>query len=158
MFAVGVIGMDDDETICEHTVPTLTSISRSARCVGWKAAALLARLTRGGRPPKEDLFIEPDRVIARQSTDRLYCGDPIAQQVIDHMRGNLKAQFNVSALAEHAGVSKGTLAPRGAHREMLRAPAARMRGIAQPNRRGGGETAAPGEHPERRMGARSCRQ
>jgi LacI family transcriptional regulator len=106
---VGVIGMDNDETICEHTVPTLTSISRNSERVGWEAAALLDRLMRGDSPPKEDLFIEPDAVIARQSTDMLYCDDPVVQRTLDTMRGNLKAQVNIAALAEHAGVAKRTL-------------------------------------------------
>jgi LacI family transcriptional regulator len=106
---VGVIGMDNDETICKHTVPTLTSVSRNSERVGWEAAALLDRLMRGDSPPKEDLLIEPDGVVARQSTDMLYCADPVVQQTLDYMRRNLKEQFNVLTLAEHAGVAKRTL-------------------------------------------------
>src|SRR5579862_2095893 len=45
-----MMGMDNDQTICEHSVPTLTSISRNSPQVGWEAAALLDRIM-NGEPP-----------------------------------------------------------------------------------------------------------
>ena len=106
---IAVIGMDNDETICEHSVPALTSVSRNSERVGWEAAALLDRMMQGAPAPMGDRLLDSDGIVARQSTDRLYCADPIVQRALDYMRANLKAQFNVALVAEHAAVSKRTL-------------------------------------------------
>ncbi|MGC3991752.1 MAG: DNA-binding transcriptional regulator [Chthoniobacteraceae bacterium] len=109
---IAVIGMDNDETVCEHCTPTLTSVSRNSDRVGWEVAALLDRMMRGESAPMEDLLLEPDGVVARQSTDMLYCAEPVVQLALDFMRAKLHEQFNIEQLAEHAGVSKRTLETR----------------------------------------------
>jgi LacI family transcriptional regulator len=106
---VAVIGMDNDEVTCDYSVPTLTSVSRNSERVGWETSALLDRLMEGHPPPREDVLLEPDGVVARQSTDKLYSADPVVQRALDYMRENLAAQFNVVHLAGHAAVSKRTL-------------------------------------------------
>jgi len=106
---VALVGMDNDEIVCEHSAPTLTSISRNSEQVGWEAAALLERLMDGEEPPRADVLLDPDGVAARQSTDKLYCRDPIVQRAVDYMRANLHSQFSVASLAMHADVSKRTL-------------------------------------------------
>lgn len=106
---IALVGMDNDETICEHSVPTITSVSRNSERVGWEAMALLDRMTQGEPAPTEDLLLEPDRVVARQSTDGLFCTDPLVRRAVDLVRENLQAQVNVAALAERLGVSKRTL-------------------------------------------------
>lgn len=106
---IAVIGMDNDETICEHSVPTLTSVSRNSERVGREAAALLHRLMQGERPPADDVLIAPEGVVARQSTDMLYHMDPVVRRAVAYMQENLRMSFNVAALAEILGVSKRTL-------------------------------------------------
>jgi len=109
---IAVIGMDNDEAICEHSVPTLSSISRNSEQLGWEAAMLLDRLMGGEIPSTNDLFIEPDGVVARQSTDLLHCEDLLVQQALEFMRKNLPSPCNIAHIAEHAGVSKRTLETR----------------------------------------------
>jgi LacI family transcriptional regulator len=109
---LAVIGMDNDDTICEHCVPTLSSVSRNSERVGWEAAALLERMMQGEPPPAADLLLEPDGVVTRQSTDMLYCADPVAQRALDYMGTHLKSQFNIEHIAAQAGVSKRTLETR----------------------------------------------
>jgi LacI family transcriptional regulator len=106
---LALIGMDNDETICEHSVPKITSVSRNSEQVGWEALALLERLLDGERPPTQDLLLDPDGVVTRQSTDMLYCADPLVRRAIDLLRENLRIQINVAALSERLGVSKRTL-------------------------------------------------
>jgi LacI family transcriptional regulator len=109
---IAVIGMDNDVTVCEHSAPTLTSVMRGSQRVGWEAAALVDRIMQGEPTPTEDLLIIPDGVVERQSTDMLYCADPLVKSALDYMRDNLGTQFNITAIAEHAGVSKRTLETR----------------------------------------------
>jgi LacI family transcriptional regulator len=106
---IAVLGMDNNEAVCEHSVPTLSSVSRNSQRVGWEAAALLDRLMRGDEHPIEELFLDPDGIVARQSTAMQYCGNPLVQSALDYMREHLREQFNISAVAEHTGASKRTL-------------------------------------------------
>jgi len=106
---IALIGMDDDASICEHSVPTLTSVSRNSERVGREAAALLDRMMQGSSSLSADLLVDPDGVVARQSTDKLYCSDAVVQSALDYMRAHLASQFNIECIAEHAMVSKRTL-------------------------------------------------
>ena len=47
---VAVIGVDNDELMCELTEPPLTSIEQGARAVGYRAAKLLDRMMSGKKP------------------------------------------------------------------------------------------------------------
>jgi LacI family transcriptional regulator len=106
---IALIGMDNEETVCEHSVPTLTSVSRNSERVGWEAMVLLERLLKGEPPPVEDLLIDPEKVFARKSTDRQYCADPLVQSAVDWVRDNWKQRVNITDIAERLGVSKRTL-------------------------------------------------
>jgi LacI family transcriptional regulator len=106
---IAVVGMDNNEAICDHLAPTLSSVSRSSQKVGWEAAALLDRILRGMKVPQEDVMIDPDGVVARQSTAMQYSENPVVQSALDYMREHLREQFNISAVAEHSRASKRTL-------------------------------------------------
>jgi LacI family transcriptional regulator len=106
---IALVGMDNDETVCEHSVPTITSVSRNSERIGWEAMALLDRMTHGEPAPTEDLLLEPDRVVARQSTEGIFCTDPLVRRAVQVIRERLHAQVNVADLAERLGVSKRTL-------------------------------------------------
>ncbi len=112
---IALIGMDNDETICEHSVPTLTSVSRNSERVGWEAMALLERLIQGAPAPTEDLLLDPDKIVARKSTDRQYCSDALVQKAVDMVRENLGQRVNITNIAERLGVSKRTLELRFQH-------------------------------------------
>ena len=99
---IALIGMDNDETICEHSIPTLTSVSRNSERVGWEAM-------QGAPTPVDVLLLDPDRVVARKSTDRQYCSDALVQKAVDLVRENLSQQINIADVAERLGVSKRTL-------------------------------------------------
>ncbi|MFV0337401.1 MAG: substrate-binding domain-containing protein [Chthoniobacterales bacterium] len=106
---VSLISMDNDEAICEHLVPKLTSIDRSSFQVGWEAAALLDRLMRGEICEKDDVLVPPQGIVSRASTGKLYSSDPLVQQALDTMQKLLQTPFNIEQLSEDLGVSKKTL-------------------------------------------------
>lgn len=112
---IALIGMDNDETICEHSIPTLTSVSRNSERVGWEAMALLERMMQGAPTPVDVLLLDPDRVVARKSTDRQYCSDALVQKAVDLVRDNMSQQINIRDVAERLGVSKRTLELRFQH-------------------------------------------
>jgi LacI family transcriptional regulator len=64
---------------------------------------------RGKAAPREDLLVDPDGVVSRQSTAMIYSEIPIVQAALDYMREHLGEQFNISAVADHVEASKRTL-------------------------------------------------
>lgn len=85
---VAVIGVDNDETICEVCNPPLSSVIANHARVGYEAAALLDHLMHGKKRPTRPVYIEPLGVATRLSTDVLAVGDPevAAALAIIHQR------------------------------------------------------------------------
>ncbi len=73
---VAVLGVDNDELVCELANPPLSSVQPNARRSGYEAAALLARLMRGEKKAVAPTHrVQPVRVVERQSTDVVAVAD-----------------------------------------------------------------------------------
>jgi len=66
---VALIGMGNNETICESMEPTLSSIEHGYERVGHAAAELLDQLMQGKPAPEAPTLIPPAELVARRSTD-----------------------------------------------------------------------------------------
>jgi LacI family transcriptional regulator len=112
---VAVLGVDNDEVMCELTDPPLSSIDQAARRIGYEAAAVLDRLMRrragggnaAGSPRK--IIIPPNGVVARASTDTMATADEPVQFVLERLRADPWNRPDVAALAAEACVSRSTL-------------------------------------------------
>jgi LacI family transcriptional regulator len=110
---VAVLGVDNDEMICELTDPPLSSIDQSARRIGYEAAAMLARLMR--RPPElvdGRVVVPPIGVIGRASTDTMATREEAVVTVLVRLRDDPWRKPDVAALAAEACVSRSTLEQR----------------------------------------------
>lgn len=103
---VAVIGMNNDEIVCEFCEPSLTSISRNAELVGHEAAALLDRLLAGEPAPNHDIIIPPDGVIERASTDITVSSDPQIAAAIDYIRRHIAEPFTIDEIVRELRVSR----------------------------------------------------
>lgn len=72
---VAVIGVDNDELLCELCAPPLSSVIPNARRSGYVAAQLLDRMLSGEKVPATATLLEPIGVQTRQSTDVLAVDD-----------------------------------------------------------------------------------
>jgi LacI family transcriptional regulator len=106
---IAVIGMDNDETICNHSAPTLTSITRNSMQVGLLASALLDRMIHGETHPEQEVLIAPTEVVVRESSEMMYCSNPLVRQALEYMMGHLDQSFNIALVADQIGVSKRKL-------------------------------------------------
>ena len=106
---VGVIGVGNDELICEMTQPRLSSVALPTRRVGWLGAEMLERLMAGKKIGERWLPLAPLDVISRASTDRLPAARPAAIRAIEFMRAESHRPLGVEQVAAAAGVSRRTL-------------------------------------------------
>ena len=133
---LAVIGVDDDEVLCEMSVPPLSSVGLDTIRIGFEGAALLDRLMRGGRPPRKSTLIPPRGVVTRQSSDILASADPAVVAAALFVRAHVRQPLSVPDLARAAGVSRKTLETRfrsalgrTPRQEILRARMERVRDL-----------------------------
>lgn len=108
---LAVVGVDDDEVLCEMSVPPLTSVGLDTIRIGFEGAALLDRLMRGRRPGKS-IVIPPRGVTTRQSSDILAFADPAVAAAVRFVRQHARRPIAVPDLIRAAGVSRKTLETR----------------------------------------------
>lgn len=106
---VGVIGIGDDELICELTLPRLSSVALPARKIGRAAAEALERLLAGKNAAEKHLRLAPLEAVSRASTDRLPPARPAVLRAIDFMRAESHRPIGTDQVAEAAGMSRRTL-------------------------------------------------
>ena len=73
---VAVIGVDNDELLCQLSTPLLSSVEQGSAHVGAQAAEWLDRIMAGGKSRRSRLVVDPLGVVARGSTDILAVEDP----------------------------------------------------------------------------------
>jgi LacI family transcriptional regulator len=78
---------------------------------GFKAAALLDNLLKGGKIPKKDcnIFVNPIRVNVRQSTDMLAVEDQDVVKVLYYIRENFNKAIQVQDVVDYISVSRRNL-------------------------------------------------
>ena len=83
---IALIGVDNDELLCENTKPTLSSVMPDFRSAGEKAAAMLARLMTNPKcRPAAETF-GPLKLVRRASTSRSKCVDREVLASLDLIR------------------------------------------------------------------------
>ena len=65
---IAIVGVDDNESLCENAVPTLSSVRPDFRQGGRFAARLLARMMRGGRSAHRETVFGVSGITRRGST------------------------------------------------------------------------------------------
>ncbi|MDH7463884.1 XylR family transcriptional regulator [Chitinophagaceae bacterium 26-R-25] len=70
-----ILGVDNDEMLCDMASPTLSSIDQNAKQSGFEAALALSRWMEHGEKPAGDIISEPAAVITRSSTSALAIDD-----------------------------------------------------------------------------------
>jgi len=107
--AIPVIGVDNDEMICELTTPPLSSIEQGSRQIGYQAASLLDRLMAGRAPRPARHVIPPESLIARPATDVLASDDAQLAQAIRFVREHACDPISVGDVLRLIPLSRSTL-------------------------------------------------
>jgi LacI family transcriptional regulator len=96
---VALLGVDNDETICNLSTPPLSSIRTNRERLGQVAAALLDRLMSGDRRAAEEhILIPPLGVNTRQSSDYIADDDPELAEALRLLREKIEEPLSVERL------------------------------------------------------------
>ena len=85
---LAVLGIDNDETLCEHVSPTLSSIRPNFEAAGFLAARLLGERLACRGPFTDDAqrFFAAEDVVRRQSTRRLPRANAAVSKAVEIVR------------------------------------------------------------------------
>jgi LacI family transcriptional regulator len=106
---VAVIGADNDEHLCELSIPPLTSVDVNAEQIGYTAAALLDLLMQGKKSPLSSQRLAPRGIFTRLSTDTVASDDPDVNRAIRYIRENGCSGLRVVDVLAHMGMSRAGL-------------------------------------------------
>lgn len=125
---VAVIGVDNDELVCELCDPPLSSVMPNPQRIGFEAAALLDRLMKGEEPTQMSKLVEPLGIVTRQSTDVLAIEDPLVASAVKYIRQHACDGISVVDVLQHVPVSRSILERR--FRKFIgRSPQAEIRNV-----------------------------
>ena len=106
---VAVVGVDNDELVCELSAPPMSSVAVNFERAGYEAAHLLDRLMRGQRPPASRIVARAVGVVTRQSTDILAVQDARVAAALRFIRQHAAMPVSVREVARASGLSRRAL-------------------------------------------------
>lgn len=118
---VAVVGVDNDELVCDLAMPSLTSIAQATRSIGHEAARILDRMIRGAagtaaaspsRVATGRIDIPPVGVVPRGSTDTLAVADPVIANVVRLIRDQDLRGMQVAEIVAASGLPRWKLESR----------------------------------------------
>ena len=105
---VAVVGVDNDDLVCDSSMPPLSSVIQAAEQIGWEAAQLLSHRMSGVRSPAK-VLVPPLGIFTRRSSDVLAVDDPIVSQAVLYIRAHSGRSIQVSDVLENVLVSRRSL-------------------------------------------------
>lgn len=114
---IAILGVDNDELVCELGYPQFSSIALSVEAAGHAAATLLGKLMAGQEITAAEKRIEvcPLYVVERQSTDILATEDHEVAAGLRFIRAHAKEAIQVRDVAEAISLSRRALQQRFRH-------------------------------------------
>ncbi len=112
---VAVIGVDNDEDLCELTIPPLSSVDLESERVGYAAAQLLeAMMSDEDLQPPMVTQLAPRRVVTRHSSDVVASDDVEINRAVAFIRANVLSgrRVTIADIVGHVGLSRVTLQSR----------------------------------------------
>lgn len=106
---VAILGVDNDELLCNLSTPPLSSIVLDVENGGYQAAKLLDKLIKKEITEDFNIVIEPLYVENRGSTERYAVDDEYVQQVLDFIHRNFREKITVQDLVELVPLSRRVL-------------------------------------------------
>ena len=108
-----VLGVDNDEMLCQFSDPQLSSLNQATEEAGYDTARLIDRLlslSPGRRFDRvEDIIVRPTFITARRSTDAFIHSNPYISRVMYFINSNLSSRLNVADVVSQVPMSRRLL-------------------------------------------------
>jgi LacI family transcriptional regulator len=110
---IAVLGVDNDDLICNTTSPTLSSVALSTEKAGYEAAQLLDKMMHQRKKKKwPTITIHPTHIETRHSTNTLAIDDPELVQAIRFIRTHRRSDIGVHNVVDATTLARRALEQR----------------------------------------------
>jgi len=108
-YDVAVLGVDNDDVVCELSNPTLSSVTPNVETIGYKAAETLDRMMAGKPAPQEVTWVAPLGIQVRASSGTAALRDPVLLDAVQFIHENVANGINVEDVVRQVSISRSTL-------------------------------------------------
>ena len=122
---VAVMGVGNDELLCNISNPPMSSIRSPEERIGYDAAQLLDEILDGKKVGKKT-FLPPGGIVSRQSSDVMQVADPVVAKALAYIQEHIREPIKVVDLLGHVFISR-TLMERKFRTELGRTPLVEIR-------------------------------
>ena len=119
---VAIIAGNNEETLCEHPQPSLTSVEIGFERIGYESGRLLHSMMDGKAAPKTHLLLPPSGLVVRESTDFFAVKDPLVASALAYISANSHRRIGPDKVATAVNAETRTLQMR--FRKFLNRPIA----------------------------------
>ncbi len=109
---VVLIGVDNDQLVCEFADPPLSSVELDFHRSGFEAANVLHLLMSGQSVANLTIPVDPTRAVARRSTEILAVDDRAVGSALSYIRHDPRRPIRVDEVARAAALSRRVLEKR----------------------------------------------
>jgi LacI family transcriptional regulator len=106
---IAIIGVDNDELVCDLSDPPMTSISLNNEKAGYEATELLHKLMRDQKIGHQEITVQPKYVVTRQSTDILAIEDRDVAKAVQFIQQHIQDNLQVSDVVDAVALSRRSL-------------------------------------------------
>ena len=104
-----VLGVDNDEIICDTTTPPMSSVMNDNENGGYLAAKILDGLMQHRTRKRQVVCYRPLHVVSRRSTEVVFIRNKLVIDALEYIRFNAGLNLQVMDIARHLGVSRRLL-------------------------------------------------
>ena len=109
---IAVLGVDNDDLICNISDPPLSSIVLDVEKGGYQAAGVLHQLMNKEIAQAFDIVIPPLRIESRKSTEKYAVNDKYILQIIDYIKNNYTRPISITDVMRLVPLSRRMLEKR----------------------------------------------
>ena len=107
---VSILGVDNDELICDYTKPSISSVRIDHEALGFEAAHTLEKLIKRPHTTRlQKIFMPVDKIVERESTAPVAAGAYLVQKALAYISEHAVDGISVSDVVEHLGASRRML-------------------------------------------------
>lgn len=106
---VAVLGVDNDEMLCNLSDPPLSSIGLDTVKGGYEAARLLHKMIRTNNKEYYDIVVGPTQVVTRNSTDIYATRDEYIGTALKFIHNNMDKNLKVEDILQQVPLSRRSL-------------------------------------------------
>ena len=106
---ISLMGVDNDELICNLSHPSITSILTDDEKGGYTTGKMLHHAIKHRDNTPFNVIIEPIRIELRQSTEKYNISNKYVAQVIDYIKENITSGLSINELAGIVPLSRRNL-------------------------------------------------